>query len=709
MTPGSHRADETSRRGRRPGDPASSGIPQLSCELCRRRKIKCDKSTPCSNCVKSEVECVPISRKRLPRGRHANPRSSVVTNEGDELRDRIRRLEALVSNIGGPKDPSELADTFSRLEPTTPVSPKTEDVDSEKQVGRQFWAQIAQEIDGLRDIVGSSSDDDDYLRSVPMSSDFGTRILGIGTSQVAGEGYISNATMTAQLCGIYLRQVDPVFRMLHRPSLSRFMIKGQPYLKYEHNHISTLCLKSTVCYSALSSMTEGQCKETFGIEKLSLMADYRAACEYALERSDLLITNDITILQAFILYIIGRRTEDPSRAVWTMFALVVRIGKALSLHLERTESFFNRQIKKRLWYTICVLDLQTAFGQAAEPLIEPNAIPPTLPMNINDAEFDVDTAGEPQEREELTDMTYALVTYGAQRSGRILNFHSKDPDHFNWEEREEHVSRFEQHVLKLLRFCDPESSTYAWFVFHAAQSRVASMRLSALRPLHRVGNKPTPVAQRVDLLHVAMEVVEQVNQVRTDPRGEGFRWYVVVQWHALAIAITECFVCPDMRVLRNAWPVVEQAFEDHKAAIERYRQGMLAKPLGRLMDRARRRIHPLLNSYTPSQTPSQPDAESSVSPSTDQQSYQPSIRSSHTTTSEADHPSSTNVPIEQQQPHQVLNTLDFNFNAIDTMLPLGNPAVAYPEIMNNAAGDMSWRTWEEFVSGLSFEFPYQDT
>ena len=49
--------------------------PQLSCELCRERKVKCDKLEPCTTCVSSGVVCVPIYRQRLPRGRHA-PRNN---------------------------------------------------------------------------------------------------------------------------------------------------------------------------------------------------------------------------------------------------------------------------------------------------------------------------------------------------------------------------------------------------------------------------------------------------------------------------------------------------------------------------------------------------------------------------------------------------------------------------------------------------------
>ncbi|KAI1387312.1 uncharacterized protein F4822DRAFT_406119 [Hypoxylon trugodes] len=734
-TPTSRASDDTPWRDHRSTE-LTAGVPQLNCELCRRRKIKCDKSSPCSNCVKSGVQCVPIYRKRLPRGRYVTPRMPAVSNDGaDELRDRIRRLEALISDMNDLRDtPASTSLTPPRPGPKIRISHEsTTDIGEGKQVGRQFWAHIAEEIEGLRDIVGNSSDDEESIGSTPRSaSGAGLRILGIGSSGPAAiqatESLFSNHTTTAQLCEVFLRQVDPVFKLLHRPSLSRFMLNGQRYLTYEPDHICSRCVRSVVCYSALASMTENQCQNMFGICKSAAIVEYRAACEAALEQSELLTTNDITVLQAFMLYLVARRTEDPSRAVWTMVALTVRIARALSLHIDNhTESFFNQQMRRRLWHTICVLDLQSSFEQASEPLIGPNAISSILPLNINDSEFDVDTSEELQNRAGLTDMTYALVTYYAQRSGRLLNFYDREGKGFNWAEREDQVYRFEQSVLNLLKFCDPETSDYAWFAFHGAQSRVASMRLSALRPLRRVGSKPTRRAQLTNLLNVALEVLEKVNLIRTDPRGEGFRWYIVVQWHALAIAITECFVCAEVGILRAAWPVIEECYEDYKALIEDNRQGMLKKPLEKLMGQARKRIIPLLTGQNLSQMPSQLGTSPSVAYSATPSGYPSPVPNRSLDAMAPSHAGSAGLPTTQRQPQHSMD-LDFNFNAMGSFMPFdhtaspsslpqwftpqgayaqGRDASSSPE-GSSGAGDVSWRTWEDFVSGLSFEdFPHQ--
>lgn len=108
-----------------------------------------------------------------------------------------------------------------------------------------------------------------------------------------------------QLCQVYLQQVDPIIKILHRPSLSSLMLQGEGYLKYPNGHPSVEALKAAVCYVAASSMTENQYRTMFHASKSSIVADCQRACEDAMERSSLLATQDITVLQAFVLYIVS--------------------------------------------------------------------------------------------------------------------------------------------------------------------------------------------------------------------------------------------------------------------------------------------------------------------------------------------------------------------------------------------------------------------
>lgn len=73
--------------------PETSPNPR-SCVTCRRRKVRCNKHHPCSNCIKAKIECVYPSPGRAPR-KSKKPRDT-------ELLARLRTLENIVKNLGGP-------------------------------------------------------------------------------------------------------------------------------------------------------------------------------------------------------------------------------------------------------------------------------------------------------------------------------------------------------------------------------------------------------------------------------------------------------------------------------------------------------------------------------------------------------------------------------------------------------------------------------
>ncbi|KHN97631.1 uncharacterized protein MAM_04646 [Metarhizium album ARSEF 1941] len=244
-----------------------------------------------------------------------------------------------------------------------------------------------------------------------------------------------------------------------------------------------MALEAAVCYAAAISSTDIQCKALFGMSKASMVLTHRKICENAIERAGLLTTRDRIVLQAFVLYLIGRRSEEKGTAVWTLVALAVRLTMAMGLNREpdglaqSAETFFDQQMRLRLWLTICLLDLQASFAQSTKPLISYMDAEAAVckVRHINDDDFESSTINEVPDREELTDTTFALVTYRAQVAGRLLNFAGSEPgvgstasrsppssDAFPSREQRRHcVSQFQQQSLALVHFCDPESSPAA--------------------------------------------------------------------------------------------------------------------------------------------------------------------------------------------------------------------------------------------------------
>jgi hypothetical protein len=76
---------------------------RLSCEACRQRKVKCDKLSPCTSCVRLGFQCVPVERARLPRGRtRKTPEHAHGSDK--ELAERVAKLERLLKQVAAERD-----------------------------------------------------------------------------------------------------------------------------------------------------------------------------------------------------------------------------------------------------------------------------------------------------------------------------------------------------------------------------------------------------------------------------------------------------------------------------------------------------------------------------------------------------------------------------------------------------------------------------
>jgi len=90
-------SNPVSPRDRKISQPA--GLNARSCVTCRRRKVKCDKCVPCSNCTKAHTECIFPAPGRAPR----RPREGAkpVSEREALLLKRLRRLEGVVEELSG--------------------------------------------------------------------------------------------------------------------------------------------------------------------------------------------------------------------------------------------------------------------------------------------------------------------------------------------------------------------------------------------------------------------------------------------------------------------------------------------------------------------------------------------------------------------------------------------------------------------------------
>lgn len=91
-----------------------------------------------------------------------------------------------------------------------------------------------------------------------------------------------------------------------------FLLDGKSYLDYRDTDPVLDVLRSAVFMVAAVSLTEEKCLALFDTDRTSFIATYRLACEVALDRAGLITTEDITVLQSFVLYLVSITACIPS-------------------------------------------------------------------------------------------------------------------------------------------------------------------------------------------------------------------------------------------------------------------------------------------------------------------------------------------------------------------------------------------------------------
>ena len=137
-------------------------------------------------------------------------------------------------------------------------------------------------------------------------------MLGLGPSSLRDPGAYLEATMatkhTPEICAklweVYANRVDPIVRVFHQPTLHEFVVMGKTYLKYQDGDPTLNLIRSSVFFVAIATLQDSQCRALFGLDKQALMDNYRNACELFLQQVDLIVTEDIAVLQSFMLYLV---------------------------------------------------------------------------------------------------------------------------------------------------------------------------------------------------------------------------------------------------------------------------------------------------------------------------------------------------------------------------------------------------------------------
>jgi hypothetical protein len=269
----------------------------------------------------------------------------------------------------------------------------------------------------------------------------------------------------------------------------------------------------------------------------------------------------------------------------------VRIGQSLGLDLETTNhSPFETQIRRRVWYSIGILDLQAAFDTGSYSTLASSPVfrtPP--PLHIDDCDILPPDSMLPLSRECFTDMTFCAATHQMLRYMRKMVHVSVDFDGNpviiqTWAQRhaivEECALVLEERYIK---YCDP-SITFQCFTIAVCQGMITVLRLLVRRPMYRFYTAKPPPNDDFNVLAVAADVLDQNLWKAKNHDFKPWEWFAWVKWYALAILLAELCEHTEGPHIENAWVIAEASFMKCKDTIK---DDVLWRSLDKLMRKAR--------------------------------------------------------------------------------------------------------------------------
>ncbi|KAL4975641.1 hypothetical protein BDW66DRAFT_160279 [Aspergillus desertorum] len=332
-----------------------------SCLACRKRKVRCDRQLPCTNCSRWSIECIfPSPVRRCPRAR-TKPRARSSTDQA--LQDRIHTLEAQISAL-------------------------TETVNAQAERIRSLVTP--------RDSV------------FPLSQTWAHATMSLHPSLALGWKYWQ----------LFLEKVDPLIKVVHRPSAFRILRIGL-------NNPTSLdagegALLQVFYLACVSAMDATDVQSSLHMSKSTALTTYRLAAEHALARSGFMTTTEWTTMQALVLFIALSRLQNDYKSAWNLVGLAER----LDMSMEEDSSVFGAEMRRRVRWHLWYLNrrIRSDRGQSSSPpgqyMPSPSLV--ELPLNCHDSELRTDMTAPLTSQTGWTEMSFNLLRYDLAITERIV-------------------------------------------------------------------------------------------------------------------------------------------------------------------------------------------------------------------------------------------------------------------------------------------------
>ncbi|KAH6669054.1 hypothetical protein B0J14DRAFT_599954 [Halenospora varia] len=414
-------------------NPKLGAIPPIACDVCYTRKIRCDRRSPCGNCVDAGISCLRNRPKSGKRARDAYPKD--ISESINEIKTRMNTLEASVSqlvaiSIKSQSEAEERASKRSRvLDGDFTVLPRSCSAfipsPAESHTTPPFSTYEAQTLiqEEICRIPGSSTSKQAALQAAlsSLKQNLNTSIVNSKSvcqkaeDQALGDFPLPHVTLLQWM----LRSNDPgrsvcsssgFMPFISRATLGRMVRTLRETPVREEQRTSLICVTAYAGYFLQEIVLSDYGKYTGLEEELRVQAlQYFETAEAVNSHTLADSTSTLDTLQSFIFgFLLAQERGDfVSGLLFTEAACKLSI--ILNLHKKFNEFSKTPEIAQEAYYcfaTCYKMDKGLAMNLAR-------------PAFLTDAEMEIDLFTPPSSREQLMD-NFRIYLELAQVQSRII-------------------------------------------------------------------------------------------------------------------------------------------------------------------------------------------------------------------------------------------------------------------------------------------------
>ncbi|KAJ5511938.1 hypothetical protein N7453_004041 [Penicillium expansum] len=534
---------------------------ERSCLRCHEHKIKCDKGSPCSKCMRQKVTCQYPGPSRAKR---QNPKKSTT-----DIAVRLEQLEQLIAGMIRERptgSDSENQDQSASLSMSTGRSdygpPSTHSAAADRPTQQGFLdkdgryinepllSRVLEKEQELKSAIGSPIGATSPRRPVLRADGLFANPLSV---QIDPQELYPSRWEGVFLWQTFLGRVEPLVKVLHVPTAQSLIFSA--ISRPESVRADVRALLFAICFAATTTLLSDDIQNEV---RHANLRRYQQGLELSLYHSDFLDAPTLTSLQAMVIYQTCFRFSNSGRSGWTLHGVTIRAAQSIGLQRDGKNfklSQLECELRRRTWGHIQSADMRVAEDHGLS--VPDNDYGDTeLPLNIDDQNLSHTSIIPAVSQDRWTELTFTLIVVEINKVRPVLLRSlagASDPERL--------IAEFKGSIEeKYLRHSDPDIPIQRFgfllgrLLLTKTEVCIRQKQLQSQGPAaysldHNLVQKT--LAQACYGLEIGVEMHD--NEIL-----RGFRWLMMThtQYHLFTFILWALCVYPTGPYVERAWSVI---------------------------------------------------------------------------------------------------------------------------------------------------------